>query len=171
MASDPRYMSFDHQYVETVTVTDSTALTNGVEAHRFIKRNGAYPSAGGYAAGVNVYRIYGQGELNANGYQVDDGSTLVYEGQLNPSTTPRKPSVFPYQGLASVVTTGIAIVEVDSAATFAVDDPVSASATGAAKAPAAGNTVLGRALDAISVAGAGQYIRVKLGSEGADTDT
>ena len=73
MATDPRYMSFDHQYVETVTVTDSTALTNGLEAHRFIKRNGAYPSAGGYAAGVSVYRIYGQGELTAKGYQVDDG--------------------------------------------------------------------------------------------------
>ena len=43
MATDPRYMSFDHQYVETVTVTDATNLDAGVEAHRFIKRNGAYP--------------------------------------------------------------------------------------------------------------------------------
>jgi len=31
MAKDPRYMSFDHQYVETVTVTDATALANGIE--------------------------------------------------------------------------------------------------------------------------------------------
>lgn len=167
MATDPRYMSFDHQYVETVTVTNADALTNGVEAHRFIKRSGAYPSVNGYAAGVNVYRIYGQGELTAKGYQVDDGSTLVYEGQLNPSTTPLKPSVFPYQGLASIVTTGIVIVEVDSTATFGVDDPVCASATGQAKVkPGSGTvTVLGRALDAITVAGAGQYIRVKLGNE------
>jgi len=164
MATDPRYMSFDHQYVETVTVTDATALTNGLEAHRFIKRNGAYPSAGGFAAGVNVYRIYGQGELTAKGYQVDDGSTLVYEGQLNPSNTPLKPGVFPYQGLASVVTTGIVIVEVDSTATFAVDDAVVANATGQANDGGAG-VVLGRALDAVTVAGAGQYIRVKLGNE------
>jgi hypothetical protein len=164
MATDPRYMSFDHQYVETVTVTNSTALTNGVEAHRFIKRDGAYPSAGGYAAGVSVYRVYGQGELTAKGYQVDDGSTLVYEGQLNPSTTPLKPSVFPYQGLASVVTSGIVIVEVDATATFAVDDAVVANASGQANDGGSG-VVLGRALDSVSVAGAGQYIRVKLGNE------
>jgi hypothetical protein len=164
MATDPRYMSFDHQYVETVTVTDATALTNGLEAHRFIKRDGAYPSAGGYAAGVNVYRIYGQGELTAKGYQVDDGSTLVYEGQLNPSTTPLKPSVFPYQGLASVVTSGIVIVEVDPTATFAVDDAVVANASGQANDGGSG-VVLGRALDAVTSAGAGQYIRVKLGNE------
>ena len=164
MATDPRYMSFDHQYVETVTVTDATNLAAGVEAHRFIKRNGAYPSAGGYAAGVSVYRIYGQGELTAKGYQVDDGSTLVYEGQLNPSTTPLKPGVFPYQGLATVVTTGIVIVEADATATFAVDDAVVANATGQANDGGSG-VVLGRALDAIAVAGAGQYIRVKLGNE------
>jgi len=164
MATDPRYMSFDHQYVETVTITDGDALVDGVEAHRFIKRNGAYPSAGGFAAGVNVYRIYGQGELTAKGYQVDDGSTLVYEGQLNPSNTPPKPCVFPYQGLASVVTTGIVIVEVDSTATFAVDDAVVANATGQANDGGSG-VVLGRALDAVAVAGAGQYIRVKLGNE------
>jgi hypothetical protein len=164
MATDPRYMSFDHQYVETVTVTNSTALTNGVEAHRFIKRDGAYPSAGGYAAGVSVYRVYGQGELTAKGYQVDDGSTLVYEGQLNPSNTPLKPSVFPYQGLASVVTSGIVIVEVDATATFAVDDTVVANASGQANDGGSG-VVLGRALDSVSVAGAGQYIRVKLGNE------
>jgi hypothetical protein len=164
MATDPRYMSFDHQYVETVTVTDSDALADGVEAHRFIKRDGAYPSAGGYAAGVNVYRIYGQGELTAKGYQVDDGSTLVYEGQLNPSTTPLKPSVFPYQGLASVVTSGIVIVEVDPTATFSVDDAVVANASGQANDGGSG-VVLGRALDSVSEAGAGQYIRVKLGNE------
>ena len=232
MATDPRYMSFDHQYVETVTVSDATALTNGIERCRFVKRSGAYPALDGYAAGVNIFKIYGQGELTEKGYQVTDstltaltgtldiattgivtgtstdfdpeltvgmtikiGASLfrvtartsdtaavvspapataitgatayvwpgLYEGLSNPSTTPLKPGVFPYQGLASVVTTGIAIVEVDSAATFAIDDSVSSSATGRAKA---GNTVvLGRALDVISTAGAGQFIRVKLGNE------
>jgi hypothetical protein len=165
MAKDPRYMSFDHQYVETVTVTDSSALTNGIEAHRFIKRDGAYPTAGGYAAGVNVYRIYGQGELTAKGYQVDDGSTLLYEGQLNPSTTPLKPSVFPYQGLASVVTTGIVIVEVAPEQSFSVDDAVEANAAGQA-VEEDGGLVLGRALDAVTTgAGETSYVRVKLGNE------
>jgi len=158
MATDPRYMSFDHQYVETVQT--STA----VEGNRFVTRAGAYPGAGAYAAGVSVYAVAGQGELTAKGYQVDDGSTLVYEGQLNPSTTPFKPGVFPYQGLLSIVTSGIAIVEVDSTATFAVDDAVVANATGQANDGGSG-VVLGRALDAITVAGAGQYIRVKLGNE------
>lgn len=158
MATDPRYMSFDHQYVETV---QSTAA---IEAHRFVTRAGAYPSAGAYAAGVSVYAAPGQGELTAKGYQVDDGSTLVYEGQLNPSTTPFKTSVFPYQGLLSIVTSGIAIVEVDPTATFAVDDAVVANASGQANDGGSG-VVLGRALDAIAVAGAGQYIRVKLGNE------
>ena len=158
MATDPRYMSFDHQYVETVQTTVA------VEAHRFVTRGGAYPSAGAYAAGVSVYAAPGQGELTAKGYQVDDGSTLVYEGQLNPSTTPFKTSVFPYQGLLSIVTSGIAIVEVDSTATFAIDDAVVANATGQANDGGSG-VVLGRALDAITSAGAGQYIRVKLGNE------
>jgi hypothetical protein len=168
MAKDPRYMSFDHQYVETVEVTDSTALTNGVEAHRFVTRTGAYPSANGYAAGVNVYRIYGQGELNAKGYQVDDGSTLVYEGQLNPSTTPYKPGVFPYQGLASIVTTGIVIAEVAASQTITLDSPIFANTSGQAVTGAAGTgkVVLGRALDAATT-GAGEtaYVRVKLGNE------
>ena len=160
MATDPRYMSFDHQYVETVQTTTA------VEGNRFVTRAGAYPGAGAYAAGVSVYAVAGQGELTAKGYQVDDGSTLVYEGQLNPSTTPFKAGVFPYQGLLSIVTSGIAIVEVDSTATFAVDDAVEANATGQARRHQ-GNSgvVLGRALDAITVAGAGQYIRVKLGNE------
>lgn len=166
MATDPRYMSFDHQYVETVTVTDATNLAAGIEGHRFIKRDGAYPVAGGYAAGINVYRIYGQGELNANGYQVDDGTTLVYEGQLNPSTTPYKPGVFPYQGLASIVTSGIVIVEVDAAtAAFGVDDAVYATTAGKATKTAGAGVILGRALDTSTATTAGQYIRVKLGNE------
>lgn len=166
MATDPRYMSFDHQYVETVTVTDATNLAAGIEGHRFIKRDGAYPVAGGYAAGINVYRIYGQGELNANGYQVDDGTTLVYEGQLNPSTTPYKPGVFPYQGLASIVTSGIVIVEVDAdAAAFGVDDAVYATTAGKATKTVGAGVILGRALDTSTATTAGQYIRVKLGNE------
>lgn len=168
MAKDPRYMSFDHVYTETVTVTNATALTNGVEAHRFVKRDGAYPTANAYAAGVNIFRIYGQGELTNKGYQVDDGSTLVYEGQLNPSTTPLKPSVFPYQGLASIVTTGIAIVQVAPSQTITVDSPIFANVSGQATtgAAGAGKVVLGRALDAVTTAaGETSYVRVKLGNE------
>jgi hypothetical protein len=241
MAKDPRMMSFDHQYVETVTVTDTTALANGIERCRFVKRSGAYPVAGGYAAGVNIFKLYGQGVLSEKGYQVEDatltelsenvaiattgvmtgeagsafeselevGTTIqvggqlfrvmsiasdtsatvapapgtavsssaafiwpgTYEGQSNPSTTPRKPGVFPYQSLMSVVTTGIAIVEVDSASTFAVDDAVYADTAGRASSTVGGKVALGRALDVIGTAGAGQYIRVKLGNEaGAQTN-
>lgn len=235
MAKDPRYMSFDPKYVETVTVTDTTALTNGVERYRFVNRSGAYPAAGAYAAGVSVYKLYGQGVLTEKGYQVEDasltqlsgtlgiattgvvtgsgtafetelevGSTITvagqlfrvmsitsdtvagvspapktaiapgasafiwpgeYEGQSNPSTTPRKPGVFEYQGLLSVVTSGIAIVEVDSGSTFAVDAAVYSDATGKGSSTAGAGVVLGRALDAITAAGGGQYIRVKLGNE------
>jgi hypothetical protein len=241
MAKDPRYMSFDRQYVETVTVTDTTALANGVERHRFVKRDGAYPSAGGYAAGISIYKLYGQGVLTEKGYQVEDasltelagtvaiattgvvtgtttafttalevGTTIqvggqlfrvmsiasdtsatvapapstavsggakayiwpgTYEGQSNPSTTPRKPGVFEYQSLLSVTTTGIDIVEVDSGSTFAVDAPVYSDTSGRATSTAGGKIVLGRALDVISTAGAGQFIRVKLGNEaGAQTN-
>jgi hypothetical protein len=166
MAKDPRYMSFDHQYVETVTITDSTALTNGVEARRFVKRSGAYPAAGGYAAGVSTYRVYGAGQLTNGGYQVNDGSTLVYEGQLNPSTTPLKPGVFKYQKYLSVVTTGIVIVEVDAGSTaFGVDDAVYTTTDGKASKTAGAGVIMGRALDASVNATAGQYIRVKLGNE------
>jgi len=234
MATDPRYMSFDHKYVETVTVTDATALANGIGRCRFVKRDGSYPVAGGYAAGLNVYKLYGQGQLTDKGYQVEDatltaltgtlaiattgvvtgtttnfdpelnvGDTIkigaqlfrvmtrtsdtaatvlpapttaisgatayiwpgTYEGESNPSTTPRKPGVFPYQSLLSIVTTGIAIAEVDSGSTFAVDDAVYADATGKASSTAGAGLILGRALDVIGTAGAGQYVRVKLGNE------
>ena len=161
MATDPRYMSFDHQYVETVEVTDATNLAAGVEAHRFVTRTGAYPAAYAYAAGATVFDIPGQGELTAKGYQVDDGTNAVYEGQLNPSTTPYKPGVFPFQKLLTVVTEGIVIVE--TAGAVAVDGAVSADASGKAQASGttSGRVVLGRALDA--AAGAGEYVRVKLG--------
>jgi len=140
MATDPRYMSFDHQYVETVEVTDGGALTAGVEAHRFVLRTGAYASAGGYAAGTTVYDIPGQGELTDKGYQVDDGTNIVYEGQLNPSTTPYKPGVLLYQKLLSVVTEGIVIVAVDPTSTaFTVDAPVYSSDSGEAIAVALGS--------------------------------
>jgi hypothetical protein len=234
MATDPRYMSFDHKYVETVTVTNATALANGVARCRFVKRDGSYPVAGGYAAGLNVYKLYGQGELTDKGYQVEDatltaltgtlaiattgvvtgtgtnfdpqlsvGDTIkigaqlfrvmtrtsdtaatvlpapataisgatayiwpgTYEGESNPSTTPLKGEVFAYQNLLSIVTTGIAIAEVDSGSTFAVDDAVYSDATGKASSTAGAGLILGRALDVIGTAGAGQYIRVKLGNE------
>jgi len=167
MATDPRYMSFDHQYVETVEVTDGGALTAGVEAHRFVLRTGAYASAGGYAAGTTVYDIPGQGELTDKGYQVDDGTTIVYEGQLNPSTTPYKPGVLLYQKLLSVVTEGIVIVEVGASTTIAVDGAVAAAANGFAAAASTGNLILGRSLDAIATGvGESGYIRVKLDQAG-----
>ena len=165
MATDPRYMSFDHQYVETVKVTNATNLASGVHAHRFVTRTGAYPAAFAYAAGVTVYDIPGQGVLTDKGYQVDaiksSPNELVYEGQLNPSTTPYKANVFPYQELLTVVTEGIVIVE--TAGALAVDGPVSADASGRAQASGTtgGRVILGRALDAAS--GAGEYVRVKLG--------
>lgn len=235
MATDPRYMSFDHKYVETVTITNSTALANGVERCRFVKRDGAYPaSAGAYAAGVSIFRLYGQGQLTEKGYNVKDasltaltgtlaistagvvtgtgtnfdpeltvGATIsvngqlfrvmartsdtaatvlpapaaaisgatgyiwpgTYEGKSNPSTTPRKSGVFPYQNVLSVVTSGIAIVEVDSTSTFAVDAPVYSTTTGTASSTAGAGVIMGRALDVIGTAGANQYIRVKLGNE------
>jgi len=165
MATDPRYMSFDHQYVETV----STSAT--IAAHRFVTRAGAYPANDGdFASGVTIFDAPGQGQLTAKGYQVNDGSTLVYEGQLNPSITPSKPGVFPYQGLLSVVTEGIVIVEVDAASgSIAVDAPVYASDSGEALASGGGGTnfILGRALDTAAGTTDGQFIRVKLGSEGA----
>ena len=161
MATAPRYMSFDHQYVETVEVTDSTRLASGVDAHRFVTRTGAYPSAKAYAAGVTVFDIPGQGQLNDKGYQVDDGTQAVYEGQLNPSTTPYKPGVFPFQKLLTVVTEGIVIVEA-GAAIAAVDGAIEADASGrAVTATGSGTVVLGRALD--TAAAAGDYVRVKLG--------
>ena len=164
MATDPRYMSFDHQYVETV----STSAT--IAAHRFVTRGGAYPANDGdFAAGVSVYDAPGAGQLTAKGYQVDNGSVAVYEGQLNPSTTPAKPGVFPYQGLLSIVTEGIAIVKVDSDSNaIALDGPVYSSDSGEAidSGGTGNNYVLGRALDAATGTGT-EYIRVKLGSEGA----
>lgn len=166
MATDPRYMSFDHQYVETVEVIDSTRLASGVDAHRFVTRTGAYPSAGDYAAGATVFDIPGQGELNDKGYQVDDGTQAVYEGQLNPSTTPYKPGVFPFQKLLTVVTEGIVIVEAGAAigntTPPTLDVAIAADASGrAVTATGSGTVVLGRSLD--TAAAAGEYIRVKLG--------
>ena len=170
MATDPRYMSFDHQYVETVEVTASTALATGVEAHRFVTRTGAYPSAGAYAAGTTVFDIPGQGELTTKGYQVDDGTNAVYEGQLNPSTTPYKPGVFPYQKLLSVVTEGIVIVEANAAIgntspNPTIDVPIAAHSDGRAKTASTGDQILGYSLD--HCAAAGEYIRVKLAASGA----
>ena len=166
MATDPRYMSFDHQYVETVELIDSTNLASGVDAHRFVTRTGAYPAGNAYAAGVTVFDIPGQGELTAKGYQVDDGANAVYEGQLNPSTTPYKPGVFPFQKLLTVVTEGIVIVETGAAigntTPPTLDVAIAADASGrAVAATGSGTVVLGRALDTASAAG--EYIRVKLG--------
>lgn len=246
-ANNPKYLSFDHIYTETVTITNPSAKVNGVAAYRFVKRDGGYPVAGGYAAGATIYTRYGLGAfqpfgvdntVNTTGLTVgagvltstansttvtlsvqDDalvaakaaGTVSIYilvngqptsigtvstyasgtsvtlgagvnasyartavpyffgpavgEGYQfpNATTTPLNPNVFKYQGFLSVVTNGIAILEVDSTSTFAVDDAVYSTTSGTASSTAGAGVVLGRALDAVTVAGPGQFIRVKLG--------
>jgi hypothetical protein len=241
-----KYLSFDHQYVETVEVSDEDRIAGGVFANRFVKRNGGYPAANGYAAGVSLYDIYGiraitgypeleltgtiaiaattgvvtgsgtafntelypgavikvltetytvvsiasatsmvvelvgGGAISAvtagatatrlaakGGYDVTGsaGLNLVYEDRLNASGTPYAPRVFPYQKHLSVVTTGIAIVEVAPSQTIVLDDPIASASDGKATKRTSG-VVLGRALDSI-ITGANDvaYIRVKLGNE------
>lgn len=242
--NQPKYMSFDHLYVETVTVTDPARLTGGVASHRFVKRTGGYPVAGEYAAGVSIFDIYGPGVLTGSeyaalsgtvaiadtgvvtgtntaftteltvgsiirvegvdylvevitsatqitvsrsdgsavetvtagktaarleakgGYQVESpsGLSLEYESRFNASTTPYAPRVFPYQKNLSVVTNGIAIVEVAPGQTLSVDAPVYSDVAGRATTVAGAGVVLGRSLDNITL-GSGDvgYARVKLG--------
>lgn len=151
----PQYLSFDHQYVETAAITDATALTNGVANGRFVLRTGAFPAANGYAAGVSTFDQYGQGTLSAAGYTT------------NPSTTPRQPGTFPYQGLLNVITSGIVIVEVAPSQTITLEAPIFSDTSGRAVTGAAGTgkVVLGRALDAVTTTGTTTYIRIKLGNE------
>jgi hypothetical protein len=239
--TNPKYLSFDHLYVETVRITDATNAATGVPAYRFVKRNGGYPVAGGYAAGTTVYTKYGTSAmqpfgvdntvftsaltagdgvitasatnsttvtvsggankiaggnsvyyfsngvpvllgtvssitndttivLNANATAALSTATAFFFGPSqtesylypNGSTTPLNSTIFKYQGFASVVTAGIAIVEVDSAATFAVDDPVYSTTAGKASNTAGAGVILGRALDAVTTAGPSQFIRVRL---------
>lgn len=242
--NQPKYMSFDHLYVETATVTDPTNLNAGVAAHRFVTRTGAYPAAGGYAAGVSIFDIYGPGVLTGSeyatlsgtvaiadtgvvtgtntaftteltlgsivrvegvdylvevitsatqitvsrsdggtlatvtagktayrleakgGYQVESpsGLSLEYESRFNASTTPFAPRVFPYQKNLSVVTSGIAIVQLVPEVTIGVDGAVYAAANGFATPTAAGDEIiLGRSLDNLTTAaGDVGYIRVRL---------
>lgn len=248
--NQPKYLSFDHQYVETVVVTDDTRLDAGVASNRFVNRSGAYPAANGYAAGVSLFDIYGpqlltgynkkslgtvtvngstdlatfqtanatnnlevgsvisiEGQENnfviksidstttatlavlgggdvpaispaaeatrleaRGGYGVDGPTPslrLGYEGRLNASTTPYAPRIFPYQKHLSVVTTGIAIVQVDTTSniTLVLDDPIAVGANGQAKKWTTGVSA-GRCLDnIIALAGDIAYIRVKLGNE------
>jgi hypothetical protein len=240
----PKYLSFDHLYVETVTVTNPANLVAGVASNRFVTRTGAYPAAGAYAAGVSLYDIYGPGILTGSetltltgtvaiantgvvtgvgtafttelavgsivrvegvdylvkvitsateitversdggviptvtagktavrleakgGYQIEGPSSLSleYESRFNASTTPFAPRVFPYQKNLSVVTAGIAIVQLVPSATITVDAPVYAAANGFATPTAAGgNVILGRSLDnLVTQSGDIGYIRVRL---------
>lgn len=66
-ANNPKYLSFDHIYTETVTITDAAAKAAGVAAYRFVKRDGSYPAAGGYAAGATIYTKYGLGTFQPFG--------------------------------------------------------------------------------------------------------
>lgn len=242
-----KYLSFDHVYAETVVVSDITRIENGVAAHRFVKRTGAYPDAGGYAAGVSIFDIYGVSALTGyaqrnltgtvaiaattgvvtgtstaflseiavgthvqvgevkyvvtevttntaavvevlgggpidavaggatmvrleavGGYNVEPpaGLSLDYQDRMSPSTTPLAPRVFPYQKNLTVVTNGIAIVEVAPSQTITVDGAIWADANGRALGTTAGaGVILGRSLDSI-VTGANDvaYVRVKLGA-------
>lgn len=243
--NQPKYLSFDHLYVETITVTDPTNLIAGVAAHRFVNRKGAYPTAGSYAAGVSIFDIYGPGVLTGyerlaltgtlaitattgavtgtttefdtelevgalievatvqyrvvsiasatsmvvervdgaavttvsagatavrleakGGYGVDNpaGLSLEYESRFNSSTTPFAPRVFPYQKNLSVVTSGIAIVQLAPGKTIALDGAVYSDAEGRATPTAAGdNVILGRSLDDLTTGASDVgFIRVKL---------
>lgn len=244
--NQPKYLSFDHLYVETVTVTDATRLSNGVAAHRFVNRKGAYPIAGEYAAGVSLFDIYGPGVLTGyerlslsgtveitattgavsgtntafetelttgalievagvqyrvvsiasdtslvvervdgaavtavgagaaavrleakGGYGVDDpaGLSLEYESRFNSSTTPYAPRVFPYQKNLSVVTNGIAIVEVAPGENISVDTAIYSDVNGRATTTAGAGVLLGRSLDDLSTGPSDVgFIRVKLGA-------
>lgn len=242
-----KYLAFDHVYAETVVVSDLARIENGVAAHRFVLRTGAYPAAGGYAAGVSIYDIYGVSALTGypqrtltgtvtiaettgvvtgsgtaflteiavgthvqvgdvkyvvtevtsntaavvavlgggsveavaggatmvrleaiGGYNVEPpaGLSLDYQDRMSPSTTPLAPRVFPYQKNLTVVTNGIAIVEVAPSQTFAVDGGVWADANGRALSATTGaGVMLGRSLDALTTGALDTgFIRVKLGA-------
>lgn len=241
-----KYLSFDHQYVETVVVTDATRIANGVYANRFVKRSGAYPDVNGYAAGISIFDIFGTRALTGypqisltgtiaiaattgvvtgtttafltelypgaviqvagvnytvvsvtsdtaavvelvgggvvgavgagatairleakGGYGVNApaGLNLSYEDRMNGSSTPYAPRVFPYQRHLSIVTTGIAIVEVAPSQTILIDDPIAVAADGKAAKHSTG-LVVARSLDNLTTGALDSgYIRVKLGNE------
>lgn len=244
LLNQPKFLSFDHLYAETITVTDPTNLVAGVAANRFVTRTGAYPAAGGYAAGVSIFDIYGPGVLSGyerltltgtvaiaattgvvtgsgtafdtqlavgsivevssvqyrvtaiasatsatvervdgaavtvvnagatavrlearGGYNVDSpaGTSLEYESRFNTSSTPFAPRVFPYQKNLSVVTAGIAIVQLAPSVTMTVDAAVYSTTSGMATTTAGAGVIVGRSLDnLITQASDVGYIRVKL---------
>ena len=241
-----KYLSFDHQYVETVVVTDIDRINNGVHSNRFVKRSGGYPTVNGYAAGISLFDIYGVRSLTGypqitltgtiaiaattgvvtgsgtafttelsvgsviqvagenynvvsiasntsmvvelvgggivqavtagasairleakGGYDVNPpaGLDVGYEDRMNASGTPYAPRVFPYQRHLSLVTTGIAIVEVAPSQTIVVDDPIAVAADGKAAKHSTG-LIVARSLDNLVTGAADSgYIRVKLGNE------
>lgn len=242
-----KYLSFDHQYVETVVVTDIDRIAAGVQANRFVKRNGGYPTVNGYAAGISLFDIYGVrtmtgapqitltgtlaiaattgvvtgvgtafttqlsntsiiqvAGINYNvvsiatdtsmvvelvgggviaavsagatairleakgGYDINPGSNPLdasYEDRMNASGTPYSPRVFPYQRHLSLVTTGIAIVEVAPSQTIVLDDAIAVAADGKAAKHSTG-LVVARSLDNLTTGASDSgFIRVKLGNE------
>ena len=243
MAIDPRYMSFDHKYVETVTLPGNVL---SIPAYRVINRSGAFPAADGYGAGVTIFDANVPSILNYNGYNVRPDQLLTVGGLnyadldltkakelLSPATgstvyaigdivyhssrprvyyvltvaitvansltvaavgallipgtnaveipdyaelykgssiTPNKPSVLLYQKYVSIVTEGIAIVELDPAiaTAVAVDSPLFCGANGKVGVGtlAASKVVIGRSLDAVATPAVGgpHYVRVRVGS-------
>lgn len=79
MPIDPRYMSFDHEYAETVTLP-SNLWGIEIPAYRLINRKGAYPVAGGYAAGITFYDAFGESLLNFQGYRVRPEQLPTFTG-------------------------------------------------------------------------------------------
>ena len=88
-ANNPKYLSFDHIYTETVTITDPAAKAAGVAAYRFVKRDGSYPAAGGYAAGATIYTKYGLGSFQPYGVDntVNTTGLTAGAGVLTTSTS------------------------------------------------------------------------------------
>lgn len=77
-----KYLSFDHQYVETVVVTDAARISGGVDAHRFVRRTGGYPIASEYyGAGVSLYNIFGVNSLTGyDAYTFTTPDTVAVAG-------------------------------------------------------------------------------------------
>lgn len=79
MPINPVYMSFDHEYVETVTLPKALWGLE-VPAYRLINRSGAYPVAGEYAAGVTIFDAFGERDLNFKGYGVRPEQLPLFTG-------------------------------------------------------------------------------------------
>ena len=112
------------------------------------------------SAGATVVREELKGGYSVNGSSLNGN----YEDRLNGSSTPYVPRVFPYQKQLTVITDGIAILEVDPASSaISLDSAIGVGTDGKAKLYASG-VVAGRALDAVATPANGGFLRVKIGN-------